>query len=350
MKQESLYKVGNEVTIKTCRDPGYAVNDYPYGFTDDMWYKYGGKKVRIVSILPMQSSLYDNKKGYVEPFSYKIEDCSFTWHASMFKETDMENVIKIPITNSTKTTKTQQKMINKTTNKTDNKPMEKKSMFSSIFDKYKSQFVYEKVDNLKVSMDGNICVPINGEYVAIDKDDNLVTYPKEACFDFPVYLISKQFSQVQPGDIVLINSTYAKVLSKTKTGTLNCLSFSGYTQNKKEIKDFVMGQAFIKVVVNVFSGFNTSGFNPMMLALMDGTADIKDILMMQMFQKSSNQGDKNGGFNFPFANNNMLMLAMLDKESDNDLIKTMMMMQFMQGMQSSNTPSEEVSKKDAQAK
>ena len=39
--------------------------------------------------------------------------------------------------------------------------MEKKSIFSSFIEKYKSQFIPEKDNTLKVSMDGNICVPMN---------------------------------------------------------------------------------------------------------------------------------------------------------------------------------------------
>lgn len=45
--------------------------------------------------------------------------------------------------------------------------MEKKSIFSSFIEKYKSQFIPEKDNTLKVSMDGNICVPMNSEYVGI---------------------------------------------------------------------------------------------------------------------------------------------------------------------------------------
>lgn len=59
--------------------------------------------------------------------------------------------------------------------------MEKKSIFSSFIEKYKSQFIPEKDNTLKVSMDGNICVPMNSEYVGIDNDNNPISYPEEMC-------------------------------------------------------------------------------------------------------------------------------------------------------------------------
>lgn len=198
--------------------------------------------------------------------------------------------------------------------------MEKKSMFSSFIEKYKSQFIPEKDDTLKVSMDGNICVLTGDEYVSIDKDNNLISYPKEICMDMPVYLLAKPYSQVQIGDIVKINYTYAKVLKKNANGSLSCLSFSGYTQNKKEIKDFMLGQSFIKVVVNMFSNMQVNGFNPMMLAMTDGNMDMKDLMMMQMMQ-NGNAGQMNP----------MLMMAMMDKDGDNSMIETMLMMQMMGG-------------------
>lgn len=209
---------------------------------------------------------------------------------------------------------------NKFNNNQNSNKMEKKSMFSSFIEKYKSQFIPEKDNTLKVSMDGNICVLIGDEYVGIDKDNNLISYPKEMCMDMPVYLLDKPYSQVQIGDIVKINYTYAKVLKKNANGSLSCLSFSGYTQNKKEIKDFMLGQSFIKVVVNMFSNMQVNGFNPMILAMADGNMDMKDFMMMQMMQ-NGNAGQMNP----------MLMMAMMDKDGDNSMLEIMMMQQMMGG-------------------
>lgn len=165
--------------------------------------------------------------------------------------------------------------------------MEKKSVFSSFIEKYKSQFIPEKEESLKLSMDGNICVPIGSEYVSINADNELISYPTEMCMDVPVYIISKPFNQVQVGDIVKLNNSFLKVLRKNDNGTLQCLSFSGYSSNRREIKDFMLGQALVRVVVNMFSGMTTNEFNPMMLALTNNeNMDMKDLMMVQMMQVS----------------------------------------------------------------
>ena len=158
------------------------------------------------------------------------------------------------------------------------------------------------------------------ESVGIDKDNNLISYPKEMCMNMPVYLLTKPYSQVQIGDIVKINNSYAKVLKKNNNNSLSCLSFSGYTQNKKEIKDFMLGQSFVKVVVNMFSNIQTNGFNPMMLALADGNVDMKDFVLMQMMQS----GDSN-------QVNPMLLMAMMNKDENNSMFESLLMMQMMNG-------------------
>lgn len=195
-------------------------------------------------------------------------------------------------------------------------PTSKKSIFSSFIEKYKSQFIPEKDEKLKLSMDGKICVPVGNEYIAIDKDNNLISYPEEMCMNVPVFVISKPFSEVKVGDIIKNAASYGKVTNKNTKGSISCISYSGYTQNKKEVKDFILNQSFVKVVVNMFEGINNSNFNPMILALADGNMDIKDMLIFQMMQGNSQL-------------NPMLMLAMMDKDGGNSMLETMMIMQMM---------------------
>ena len=45
-------------------------------------------------------------------------------------------------------------------------------------------------------------------------------------------------------------------------------------QNKKEIKDFMLGQSFIKVVINMFSNIQVNGVNPMILAMAEDGIDL----------------------------------------------------------------------------
>lgn len=63
------------------------------------------------------------------------------------------------------------------------------------------------------------------------------------------YMFLCSYDQVKVGDL--------KVLRKNDNGTLQCLSFSGYSSNRREIKDFMLGQALVRVVVNMFSGMTT---------------------------------------------------------------------------------------------
>lgn len=175
--------------------------------------------------------------------------------------------------------------------------MEKKSVFSSFIEKYKSQFIPEKEESLKLSMDGNICVPIGSEYVGINADNELISYPTEMCMDVPVYIISKPFNQVQVGDIVKLNNSFLKVLRKNDNGTLQCLSFSGYSSNRREIKDFMLGQALVRVVVNIFSGMTTNGFNPMMLMMMNKGGDSSMFETMMMMQMMGGQNPMMGLMN-----------------------------------------------------
>lgn len=176
----------------------------------------------------------------------------------------------------------------------------------------------KKDNTLKVSMDGNICVPMNSEYVGIDNDNNLISYPEEMCISVPVYLVNKSYAQVKIGDVVKVNNSYSKVVKKNTNGSLSCLSYSGYMQNKKEIKDFMLGQSFIKVVINMFSNIQVNGVNPMILAMAEDGIDMKDLMILQMMQ-GSNDGQMNP----------MFMMAMMDKGGNNSMIETMLMMQMM---------------------
>ena len=296
-----IYRVGDKVLIKPIFEQKYSYSGISSQGLYRMSINYGSTIQEIEKIIP-----YENP-NIEEPFIYRLKNVDYlTWYSFMFSD-KIEN----PIKNN-----------NIHQNIKSNK-MEKKSIFTSFIDKYKAQFIPEKDDNLKISMDGNVCVPIDGEYVGIDKNDNLISYPEEACFNLPIYLLSKPFAQIQVGDIILVNKSYMKVLKKGANGNLNCLTFSGYTRNKKEVKDFVLGQSFAKVVVNMFGNIQAAGFNPMMFAMCDDGPNIKDMLIMQMIQ--------NGGGAQMEQINPMLMMALMDKDGESSMFETMMMMQMMGG-------------------
>ena len=197
--------------------------------------------------------------------------------------------------------------------------MEKKSVFNSLIDKYKSQFLPEKEESLKLSMDGSICAKVGDEWIGADKNNNLTAYPAEMCIDIPVYTINKPFNQVKVGDIIKVKSSFVKVMKRNTNGTLQCLSFAGYSSNKQEVKDFILGQGFVKVVINMFSEMTNNGLNPMMLmALNSEETDMKDLMAMQMMQ----------GGNTQF---NPMMLLLMDKGENSSMMETLLMMQMMGG-------------------
>lgn len=211
-----------------------------------------------------------------------------------------------------------------------NKSMEtKNSMFSGIVNKYKSQFVPQKEDNVKMSLTGLLCVPVDDEYIGIDKDDNLVSFPEEMTLNIPCYSINKLNINVQVGDIVKNGRNYAKVVDKNPDGSLKTLSFTGYTHNKKEVKDFIMNQATTRVLINMFNFDNTTGFNPIFFAMADGESlDVESLMMLSMTPQGKNLFSNAGG------SFNPMMLMMLDKNRQNgggNMMEAMLMMSMMGG-------------------
>ena len=203
------------------------------------------------------------------------------------------------------------------------------NMFAGIADKYKSQWIPEREDGVKMSMDGTMCVAIGDEYIGMKSDGTLTSYPREVLIDVPVYSINKPSTQVQIGDIIKNGpKSYGKVMFKNEDGSLKILSYTGYTHNKQEVQDFLLGQAMTRVLVNVFN-FDAGGFNPLIFALSDENSefDVKDLLMLQLMTGNNVLGGNVGGIN-------PLMLMALTGKGDgegNDFMNMMIMSQMMGG-------------------
>lgn len=214
--------------------------------------------------------------------------------------------------------------------------MEKQSkMISGIKEKYMSQFIPERVPNAKMSADGSICVLIGDEYVGI-KGEELITYPEEFVMDFPVYSIVKPQDQVREGDIVISGKNFGKVIRLNEDGSIKLLSFSGYTHNKKEVKDFLLGKATVRVLVNMYD--TTSGFNPMIFAMASGDKiDLKTLAMMQMMPGF-------GGGEMSDLLKNPMMMAMMMKGGDRDFLETMMLMEMMNPLKQETPTTEDMMK------
>ena len=209
--------------------------------------------------------------------------------------------------------------------------MKDNSMFSGIMSKYTGQFIPEKEDKVRMSLNGLLCVPQDGEYIGV-QGDNLVSFPEEMTLPIPVYSIVKTNSAIVAGDIIKNGHNYSKVLNVNADGSLKILSFTGYTHNKKPVTDFIMGAATTRVLINMFNFDEKSGFNPIFFAMANGdTIDVNSLMMLSMTPQGkdlfSNAG---GGFN-------PMMLWMLDKnrqESGQGMdIMTMFMMSSMMGGQ-----------------
>ena len=212
---------------------------------------------------------------------------------------------------------------------TKTKKMKDNKMVSGLIDRYKSQFFPEKEEHVKIAMDGAICVPVNNEYVGVKSDGSLTSYPEEFLIDVPVFSISKPQAQVKVGDVVKIGTRYGRVNAKNGDGSLKILYFSGVTGNTHEIKDMLLGQSLVRVLVNMFSFNESNGMNPMMLlALSDKEdLDIKSLFLMQAMSNGQSFGSNSvNGFN------PMMLLALSDNDGkSNDMFTTMALMQMMNG-------------------
>ena len=212
---------------------------------------------------------------------------------------------------------------------TKTKKMKDNKMVSGLIERYKSQFFPEKEERVKIAMDGAICVPVNNEYVGVKSDGSLTSYPEEFLIDVPVFSISKPQAQVKVDDVVKIGTRYGRVNAKNGDGSLKILYFSGVTGNTHEIKDMILGQSHIRVLVNMFSFNESNGMNPMMLLAMSDKEDldIKSLFLMQAMSNGQSFGSNSAnGFN------PMMLLALSDNDSkSNDMFTTMALMQMMNG-------------------
>ena len=212
---------------------------------------------------------------------------------------------------------------------TKTKKMTSNKMVSGLIDRYKSQFFPEKEEYVKIAMDGAICVPVNNEYVGVKSDGSLTSYPEEFLIDVPVFSISKPQAQVKVGDIVKIGTRYGRVNTKNEDGSLKILYFSGVTGNTHEIKDMLLGQSLVRVLVNMFSFNESNGMNPMMLLAM---SDKEDLDMKSFFLMQAMSNGQGFGSNSVNGFNPMMLLALSDKDSkSNDIFTTMALMQMMNG-------------------
>jgi hypothetical protein len=205
-----------------------------------------------------------------------------------------------------------------------------KNSLTSIASRIKEMYTPQEVDDVRIAQDGNLCVETAKGWVTIGADGKLRAYPEELTFGgLPVFAISKPVAQLQAGDVISLDNSYAKVISyNAETGTIKAKSYTGSKKTVYTIEDVVFGQSTIKVLVNLAGNQFAGGINPMMLSLLNkkenGEGGLKSLLPLILM-------GQNGGAN----GINPMMLALLSDDGDTSL-KDILMMQAFAGNNGAN--------------
>lgn len=198
-----------------------------------------------------------------------------------------------------------------------NKP-EMKNSFKNLGERLKAQFYPEKAEGVRIALDGNICVETPEGYVAINQENRLISYPCEAVIDLPAYTIAKPFDQLKEGDVILRAKSYAKIKS-IKDGKISVIGYTGNGSNVYPIKDFLLGQATVRVVVS-FTGTVDGQINPLMLVALSEDKKSNSLLPLLMM-------NQNGGT----LMQNPMMLALLAGDGEGFDMKDMLMYSMISG-------------------
>lgn len=195
----------------------------------------------------------------------------------------------------------------------------KNNSIKSMGDHIKNMFMPSKAEGVRVAVtDGSICVETADGFVAIDANNNLVSYPEEFTLDVPVFVVSKPKDQLAVGDVIALAKSYAKV-TKIEGDKISAISYTGAGKTVHTIKDFLFNQTMVRVVMSL-SGVAGGQMNPMVLmALSDGDkSDMLPFLLM-----SQNNG--------AVGMNPMIAMAMAKGEDDGFSFKDALMMSAITG-------------------
>lgn len=241
--------------------------------------------------------------------------------------------------------------------------VKRKSMFKRMFARMMAQYKPVKSTQLKMTWDGTVVlkntIGDDETYIGINVNNEIVSYDPEFIIDIPIYLIDRQYSQINSNDIVLIsegtNAMYGKVIKVNKSNIeVLCFNGNNLTINKK--KNFLTNTETICTVLNMFDMFNknsnddASQMNALMMPMImsgmlndenestsENTHGNEALFMthgnealFMMFYMMQNQKKDN-----PMIA--MLPMMMLNKGgSKSDMFETLMMMQLMKNENFSN--------------
>ena len=196
--------------------------------------------------------------------------------------------------------------------------MNSKNSIKGFAARFKEMFMPTEAKDVRIATDGNICVATNQGYVSIDAKNNLTSYPEELTLDLPVFIVSKPKAQLQVGDVIALERSYAKVVN-INGEKISAIGYTGSGKTIHTIKDFLFNQTMVRVVVSL-AGNIGGQINPMLLMALSGKEDKDSILpLLMMSQQGGNVGM-----------NPMLLMMMADK-GESSSMKDMLLMSALGG-------------------
>lgn len=171
---------------------------------------------------------------------------------------------------------------------------------------------YGKTNDVKMSIYGVAFKVNGGQWLAYNGTE--LADVTEMVFDMPMYMMPAPIASIEVNDYIKHNGHWVKVMSKAENGVLNVEDiFDRELKTITVAKNIFDFDCVTKLVTFDFSGAanDPNALLPMML-MADG--DIKDIVFMMMMQNNSG------------AQFNPMMLMLMDKDDDRDLLPLLFMM------------------------
>ena len=212
-----------------------------------------------------------------------------------------------------------EKFVEKENKEKINKSLKNNNMQNYI-EKIKNLIIPSVNNDFVFTMDGKLGLKNNEKIISYDKDTKEFTeYPEDFGIEVPVFEMSTPANQVKEGDIIKHNTSWV-IVKSVNNDSISVLSFTGTSKKVQVIKNFLLGQKLVRKIVSFDFQGNNNMNSMMMLALMDGKSNddtLKTMLMMQMIQGN------NQGFN-------PMMMLMLDKSTN---MKDLLMINMLNGVQ-----------------
>lgn len=209
--------------------------------------------------------------------------------------------------------------------------VKRKSMFKRMFARMMAQYKPVKSTQLKMTWDGTVVlkntIGDDETYIGINANNEIVSYDPEFIIDIPIYLIDRQYSQINSNDIVLIsegvNAMYGKVIKVNKTNIeVLCFNGNNLTINKK--KNFLTNTETICTVLNMFDMFNKNS---------NDDASQMNALMMPMIMSGMLNDENESTSENTHGNEALFMMfcMMQNQKKDNPMMAMLPMMMLNKG-------------------